>query len=103
MLVQVGDGGDGGSVCGGVGGGSYCSRSVAVLAQLLVRVATPLSFQLAQLAVIDVRELSNGNVRAMPWDSRDYCSRILHVSRYRLGSSMPLSRGNQKSGQRVPG
>ena len=37
--MQVGDGGDGGGACGGVGGG-YCSRSVAVLAQLPVRVAS---------------------------------------------------------------
>ena len=70
--MQVGDGGDGGGACGGVGGGGYCSRSVAVLAQLPVRVATPLSFrsgfvQLAQLAVIHVGPLSRGTPQAHRW------------------------------------
>ena len=65
MLAQVGDGGDGGGVCGGVGGG-YCSRSVTVLAggycsrSVTVLAQSPLSFrsgfvQLARLAVIRVR------------------------------------------------
>ena len=64
MLVQAGDGDDGGGVCG-VGGG-YCSRSVTVLAggycsrSVTVLAQSPLSFrsgfvQLARLAVIRVR------------------------------------------------
>ena len=111
MLVQVGDGDDGGGVCGGVGGGycsrsvavlagGYCSRSVTVLAQLPVRVATPLSFrsgfvQLARLAVIRVRprtlvdgELVDGSPHARRW--RAGCSwRLVLLQQRALAAPKP--------------